>query len=564
MDIKNKRILIFGGWGLVGSAVAKRIYECEPKQIMLTSLFKDEAVQICKDLNKEFGTKNLFVPWWGNLFVRYDYKDMPREQYMNNTAGRRNIIHDIVDELNEQILMKSSIYHLLREFRPDIIIDCINTATAIAYQNIYKSSQDVIKCLESKNNDYDKLCETSEKLICSLYIPQLIRHVQILYNSMLIFKTGFYFKVGTSGTGGMGLNIPFTHSEEKPSRVLLSKSSVAGAQTLLLFLMARTPNGPMVKVAKPTASIAWKKIGYGEIKRKGKKIKIYDSDIKDTVRLGNVFKRNIDKKFKEIGNYKTVYIDTGENGIFSTGEFETISTVGQMEFITPEEIAEDVIREILGGNTGRDVVSALDGAVMDPTYRAGYLQQHAARKLEELEKKYKTSSVAFEMLGPPRLSKLLYEVYMIKLLYGNFDKFIKAKPSEISRKIFGYLAKNNKLRNEIVSLGLPVLLPNGKEVLRGPSVIIPSENEGDIINSSRKKIEKWTYDGWLDLRTNNWKIWQNRFKVIRKQSEIFTEPDHSSRYLFNNYYWSNFKEINIGKVVGWIFIHEEKGLRMKG
>src|SRR3546814_2041559 len=45
----------------------------------------------------------------------------------------------------------------------------------------------------------------------------------------------------SSGTGGMGLNIPYTHSEEKPSRVLLSKSALAGAHSLLLFLLARTP-----------------------------------------------------------------------------------------------------------------------------------------------------------------------------------------------------------------------------------------------------------------------------------------------------------------------------------
>ncbi len=65
-----------------------------------------------------------------------------------------------------------------------------------------------------------------------------------------------YFKVGTSGTGGMGVNIPYTHSEERPSRVLLSKTAVAGAQTLLLFLLARTPGGPLVKEIKPTAAIA--------------------------------------------------------------------------------------------------------------------------------------------------------------------------------------------------------------------------------------------------------------------------------------------------------------------
>jgi hypothetical protein len=40
-----------------------------------------------------------------------------------------------------------------------------------------------------------------------------------------------------------------------------------------------------------------------------------------------------------------VFIDTGENGLFSRGEFEAIATPGQMEFVTPEEIADVVVRE---------------------------------------------------------------------------------------------------------------------------------------------------------------------------------------------------------------------------
>src|SRR4030095_8522224 len=81
-----------------------------------------------------------------------------------------------------------------------------------------------------------------------------------------------YVKVGTSGTGGMGLNIPYTHSEERPSRVLLSKSALAGAQSMLLFLMARTPGAPITKEIKPAAAIAWKRIAYGPIARRGEAI----------------------------------------------------------------------------------------------------------------------------------------------------------------------------------------------------------------------------------------------------------------------------------------------------
>src|SRR5437867_12248765 len=87
------------------------------------------------------------------------------------------------------------------------------------------------------------------------YVPQLIRHVQVLYLAMVKAGAGAYVNTGTSGTGGMGLNIPYTHSEEKPSRVLLSKSALAGAHTLLLFLMAARRAGPTTRSSRPpTAS----------------------------------------------------------------------------------------------------------------------------------------------------------------------------------------------------------------------------------------------------------------------------------------------------------------------
>lgn len=565
MDIKNKKVLILGGWGLVGSATARKIMEGKPKQVILTSLLKHEAIEICDLLNKETGKKNLFVPFWGNIFVRHDFKDVNRNELLEDPVKRRKMIGDMVDELDDRMLRESCIYQMLNRFKPDIIIDCINTATGIAYQNIYSSYQDVLKITDNKKKkDYDALQNGVEKLICTSYVPQLIRHVQILYNSMVKFNTMYYFKVGTSGTGGMGLNIPFTHSEEKPSRVLLSKSSVAGAHTLLLFLMARTPNGPSIKEIKPTAAIAWKRITYGDIKKGGKPIQLYDIKLDEKIKLQNSFSRVSDKKFKPSGTFKTVFIDTGENGIFSSGEFEAITTNGQMEFVTPEEIAENIFRELTGGNTGNDIISALDSSAMEPSYRAGFLQHSAAKKIKELEKKYKTHSVAFEMLGPPRLSKLLYEVHLLRLIYKNFDNFIKDKSSNVSKKVYDYLKNNSKLRNEIVSIGVPILLPNGNELLRGPVVIIPSKAEGEIINITNERINKWACDGWFDLREYNWKLWKDRFIKIINETKKLEDKSFSSRYVFNIDYWDNFKDINIGKVVGWIFINEEKGLRMKG
>ncbi len=106
-------------------------------------------------------------------------------------------------------------------------------------------------------------------------------------------------------------------------------------------------------------------------------------------------------------------IHTGENGRFAADEFAAITALGQMEFLTPEEIAGNVVREIEGGNTGKDVIAALDASVMGPSFRGGYLRQAALNRLRQLEAEH-GESVAFEILGPPRVSKLLYEAHLIE------------------------------------------------------------------------------------------------------------------------------------------------------
>lgn len=565
MDILNKTVLVLGGWGLVGNAVIRKLIPEKPKRIIVTSLKKEEAEEEIEKLKKEFPglPDDYFVPWWGNLFVRYEYKDMNRYDLLEDPVKRKVLIKDTMEELSDEVLKNSTIYKLLSEFKPEIIVDCINTATGIAYQDVYTTYHRIKKTIESKASANDIATET-EKLLCTIYIPQLIRHVQILFNSMNHAKTKIYVKIGTSGTGGMGLNIPYTHSEEKPSRVLLSKSSVAGAHTLLLFLMGRTPDGPITKEIKPTAAIAWKRIEFGEIKKQGKPIEVFDVNLNDAIPLEGKLKLKTDKQFHSTGeSLKSVFIDTGENGTFSRGEFEAITTQGQMEYVTPEEIAIDVIREIGGGNTGHDIINALDHATLEPSYRAGFMQHAAVDKLNELEKIHNVNSVAFELLGPPRLSKLLHEINLLKVNFSNMKEILSLSPKELSQKCFDYLNNNPKLRNEIVSISIPILLPDGKSLLRGKDIKIPPFRGENEIEINDRNINLWAHDGWIDLREENMKIWQERLRTIINEAESLPETDTSSMYVRNKKYWNNFNTIDIGKIVGWIFIKEEKGERMK-
>lgn len=565
MDIENKTVLILGGFGLVGNAIARKLVTENPEKIIITSLRLSEAEEAVQKLQVDFPDKgkDYFIPWGGDIFVRDKFKNESRLQLLNDPEKRKILMKDIMDELSNETLKNSAIFNLLNQFKPEIIIDSINTATAIAYQDIYTTYRTITRAINNKIS-YDGLVEEVEKLLCTIYIPQLIRHIQILYASMSSIGTKIYVKIGTSGTGGMGLNIPYTHSEEKPSRVLLSKSSIAGAHTLLLFLMGRTPDGAITKEIKPTAAIAWKRIEYGEIKRRGTPVEICDIPLTEAVPLNDKFVICSDKTYRSTGKkLQSVFIDTGENGIFSRGEFETITAQKQMEFVTPEEIADVVIFEVRGGNTGKDIVSALDHATMEPTYRAGYMQHMAVQKLAELEKKHDVSSVAFELLGPPRLSKLLYEIHLLRLFNSTMFDIINKTPEELSEKCFDLVVNDSNLRNEILSIGIPILLPNAESLLRGSIVKIPAFRGENVLDVNEKNINTWANEGWVDLRVSNMKKWQQRLSDLIEEAESIPETNTSSMHVRTKAYWNNFEEISIGKICSWLFIHEEQGKRMK-
>jgi len=574
MDIAGKTVLVLGGWGLVGSAICRKFMEENPRRMVVASLRKEEALEAVEALRKEYPKtgRDFFVPWWGNIFAREALKELSREEILGDEARRAMFIADMLDELSEPLLKRSSLYRLLQKYKPEIVVDSINSATAIAYQDLFQVSRSVLKELKATREsngllaagDLDPLVRATERLLCTLYVPQLIRHVQIMYRSMREAGTKIYLKIGTSGTGGMGLNIPYTHSEERPSSMLLSKSSVAGAHTLLLFLMGRTPDAPITKEIKPAAAIAWKRIRYGKVMKRGAPVRLVDCPPVRAVKLGSRLRLHMEGVAAPTGHVlKSVFIDTGENGIFSRGEFEAISSPGQMEFVTPEEIAENAVFEIRAGNTGHDIINALDNATLAPTYRAGYMFNSALTQMKKLERAHQVDSVAFEMLGPPRLSKLLYEAYLLKRSFPNMRAVANYEPKEMSRRLTHLVEKEFQLRSAIISIGIPILLPDGRSLLRAAQIKIPpfrGENELPVTSAS---IDRWAHDGWVDLRAQNMKRWKTRMRSVIRMVEQMPEAETSSRTLDTREYWNNFSEIDPGKLCGWIFTYEEKGKRMK-
>ncbi|HYO13218.1 MAG TPA: short-chain dehydrogenase [Thermoanaerobaculia bacterium] len=541
MNVENRKILVLGGYGLVGMAVCRELLVRRPREIQIHSLRLEESLKAAEELRPEAGDTVLSTSE-GNIFG------------LVNEVSIRDRIRAEIRRLAEDDLRSFVLYGVLERSRPDVVVDCVNTATGIAYGDIFRSSEDLLDELDAGAMSE----KTAEKLLDALYMPRLIRHIQVMYRGMMDAGARVYVKVGTTGTGGMGLNIPYTHSEERPSRVLLSKSALAGAQSMLLFLMARTPGAPITKEIKPAAVIGWKRMGYGPIRRGGRNLKRMEAR---PMPLGGTFSSVDPSAARELDElYENVFIDTGENGVFSLEEFSLVTSHEQMEFVTPEEIARYLVLEIEGGNTGRDIVSALDGAVLGPTYRAGILRHWALERLNEMEKEHDVRSVAFEMLGPPRNSKLLFEAHLLRLAFTKMENVRTSTPEQVCVVLDRLVRERPEVANEIVSVGVPILLDSG-EVLRGTRIIVPGDAEDEMVTP--KKLEAWVRDGWVDLRLANCARWVERFRRINEETEALPEGDSSSRYLRNRRFWHKVDVIQPGKVVGWILSNEEGGWRMK-
>jgi hypothetical protein len=579
---------------MVGRAVCRELLEAHPARIVVSSLSEAESRKGIEMLREELARRTTLearqrrevelVPEWGNIFVRTGLHLQPYSQVLADPEGRAAVIADIFEPLTDEVLERFYLYQLIVRHRPHIIVDAINTATAIAYSDVYSRARQVAAELKQTG---EAARESVELLLCSSYIPSLIRHVEVLWRAINRAGTSAYVKIGTSGTGGMGWNIPYTHGEERPSALLLSKSAVAGAHTLLLFLMARTPaietvetphgallhlhrRPPMIKEIKPTAAIAWKDIGYGEVLYKGRPILLQEVSFEDGVPLAEGQKLLLDDPSAARPGtepLRSVYVDTGENGMFSTEEFIAITSPGQMGFVTPEEIARNVVDEVRGINTGKDVVSALNVTCMGPTYRAGFQRERAIRKLRELEARYGTSSVAFEILGPPRLSKLLYEAHLLQRRYKTMQAILATDAGQMAQDLVEELRGDPRLLATMLSVGIPVIYSRqGVPVLlRGRLIKTPPATSGKEVEVSSRRLEEWARAGWVDLRRENMERWRRRIRQIFEDVASIPPSEQSSRYVRDRDFWSGGAdgkwELNPGEMVAWIFSTEDQGER---
>ncbi len=186
---------------------------------------------------------------------------------------------------------------------------------------------------------------------------------------------------------------------------------------------------------------------------------------------------------------------------------------------------------------------------MGPSYRAGHLREVALGRLRRLEREH-GPSIAFECLGPPRLSKLLFEAHLLKRACGRYSQAPGRDPDELAAAMEAEVLADAGLRQRILSIGIPILLPDGERLLRGPT--IKSEEASK---------------GWVDLTTGNVTAWVRRLERLLHDAGGAEGADSSSRpdrlLLPRTGGDRTEPDVEPGEIAAWVFVNEEGGRREK-
>ncbi len=587
----DTKAMVLGGSGLVGYQVARKMAaETEIEELVIIARYRGETDDAVAKLRSEF-PRLVVKGFYGDIFLPGDPApsdreglDQPKRQDPNL---RRRLFQDTYRDF-EAAYADSLLSRLIRREKPDVVVDCVNTATGISYQDVFTTCLAVQSDLDAGDKGARELREDVEKLMVSVSIPQLILHIRILTRALTEVGTRLYLKVGTTGTGGMGLNIPYTHGEERPSPQLLNKTAIAFAHTGMLFLMARTPGGPIIKEVKPAALIGYRGVEYRDamgrqyhrVEEEGRieyelaeKPEPYVLYRARKTKLGTFLDLTPDpspyEKLEAPDGSTTVkvpLVDTGENGQFTRGEFEAITSLDQMEYITPEEIADICLMEIKGAGTGRDVVSAVDSSVLGSTYKAGLLRPAALDMLERLEDRHGIPSIALGRLGPPGLAKHLFEAYLIQRVYDTLDHVLaldkgeEAAAERMSRELYAELERTPLVASLATSIGIPILCPDGETLLRGPFISAPTYRKfRREVEVTPEKLDEYTAT-WVDLRPKRMAWWMETFKAMHESRYARLGESWATARVNRATYFSD--RIEIGSVVAWIFSTQDEGFRL--
>ncbi len=246
-------------------------------------------------------------------------------------------------------LKNDAVAHLLIEQQPNLVVNCINIATIYSH---------------NPRKGY----------------PNIIQFYSNLYRGLSTIKHPVhYIQVGTTGSGGLGFNIPFTHGEKSEDLPIIHKAAFAGITTSMLTLLSRSFDG--------LHSISEIKPG----------LAVFRDDI-------------VRSKFNKS---RLILLDGGESGHYTYDELRML--VNFMGFTTAERVTDKVV-EIIEKKKIRkvishfDIIENLNRTIIVPTANDLAKRDLLLESMQKLSGKQYI--IATGSLGPPALTRDLILSYL--------------------------------------------------------------------------------------------------------------------------------------------------------
>jgi len=367
-------------------------------------------------------------------------------------------------------------FKMVQKFEPLAIIDAVNIAS-----------------IASRNVDLAKtVLDYSRNVIAPIAKKGII-----------------WIDVGTVGTGGMGLEIPYTHNEPTQDGAIAHglwlKVGAAGMHGGYLDLIGRTPNCRVGRVV-PRGMVGFEEPKYQEVSV---------AHLNGTIRLvhGSVIalKRLEGVTFTDEGPYVSTVVRCGENGLFGLEETSAITSIGQMETVSAEAVSQAVMVVFgeLMAVAGTYVQKDLNPDVTSHAQARRVLKQ--MKDIQAREARKTTSiidSVAFGNLGP-YLTTNLWELNvfaMNKLVPHQLEHLKSLDPSD---KILKYYSR------VLPALGIPVITDHffipcveGGNMTMSRDIVLNQLNR--VLGSDKSQGSLWS----VDLRASRVKHWADVAKQV--------------------------------------------------
>lgn len=538
MDYKN--ILVLGS-GQIGKEVVRRLLTCKPQTVVIHNLRKEETDESIKYLEK-FNTGTEFIKSYGDAFMPHNLNKLctVNEQLMH----KDELINFFYSDLNEEILKQSTLYQLVSSYKPDIIIDTMNSGTTLgSHFNPDEIRRIVKQC--------DKNGAAFATYLLNDFMPKAINFVLSLKLAMEDFKVKKFIKVSTTGLGGMGMNMPYTHGDTPKSSLsyaLMGKISASGTLHQLLWRLASDPNLD-VSLIIPSTYVGYDSAKFEPIETDIGLIRKFKNFESKEVKTGKKLAYASGKESDEFLTFPVVR--AGENHVYSLYELDALTAVGQMESITKEEVADAVIEDIFGKRR-RNMLYEMDKASLGPTYLGHAMAEHSKNELKKLMKENNATSVATGNLGATS-AKYLYELYLIKTVCNTVDELRNMTESNMHKAICDYLRENSDIVTEMVSLGLPIVVGNDN-IYIGKYTLYPSVK--DDLTVTAEKLDNWIQTAWVDVRTATIKKWRD---VIINSYEDATNLSSALTTKLNRDINAIENDYNIGQVLAYYLNMNERG-----